>query len=222
MQKLILLILTICVISCRQKNGKEIVESDESQILNIAFDKVIGSDATSLSWLRNNRTPIPILPFSGKIDSVQYLRNIKWRDSVLKILDTASLYVVVHRQHADMVEYYVNNLLDTIKQKRGDTDFNGVLKILCDQNWSKDSTDIALLKPKPNFKILSQSVEHYDPIRKIGSIRFSKIALNKGKDTACVYTSFSCGEFCGKGDIHYLVKKGDKWIYRKKFILWSE
>ena len=221
MQRLILFVLTLTVFSCQQKNDEKIVESDESQILNVAFDRVIGSDTTFRFWLRHNPPPIPHIAITDKIDSIEYLKKIHWRDSVLKILDTASLYVVAYRQHEDMVQYYVDNLLDTIKQKRGDTLFNGVLKILCDQNWSKDTTDIILLKPKYNFRIYSESVEPFDPIRKMGSIRFSKIAFNKGKDTACFYTSFSCGEFCGKGDIHFLVKKDTKWIYSKKFILWS-
>ncbi len=171
--------------------------------------------------MKRNPPPIPIIAFTDKIDSIEYLKKLHWRDSVLKILDTASLYVVVYRYHEDMVDYYINNLLDTIKQKKGDTLFNGVLKILCDQNWSKDTTNISVLKPKYNFKIYNDSIAPFDPIRKIGSIHFSKIAFNKQKDTACLYTSFSCGEFCGKGDIHFLIKKDDKWFYSKKFILWS-
>ena len=211
----------ILLVSCQYKNDKKNIESDESQILNFAFDKVIGSDTTYRFWLRYNSPPIPFIAFTNKIDSVEYLKEIHWHDCILKILDTASLYVVVNRPHAYMVEFYINNLRDSIRLKKGDTLFDGVLKILCDQNWSKDTTNITLLKPKYNFTIYNDTIAPFDRIRNIGAIHFSKIAFNTLKDTACVYTSFSRGEFSGSGEIHFIVKKENKWIFCKTFILWS-
>ena len=221
MQNLILFILVLVFISCQHKSDKKIVESDESQILNLALDNVVGSDTTFRFLLRRNPPPIPIIAFTDKIDSVEYLKYIHWRDSIIKILDTASLFVVAFKKHEYIVDYNVRNLLDTIKQKKSDTLFNGVLKILCDQNLSNDTANLTLLKTKYNFKIYNSDIAPDDPLRKIGSIHFSKIAFNKQKDTACVHTRFLCGEFCSKGDIHFFLKKGDKWVYSKKIILWS-
>ena len=120
-----------------------------------------------------------------------------------------------------MVEFYKDKILDTIRLKRTDTLFNNVLGILCRQNLSKDTLNIKLLKSKYNFKIYNADNAPFDQVKRIGSLRFSKIAFNLTKDKACVYTSFSCGEFCGKGDIHFFIKQKDKWKYISKWELWT-
>ena len=221
MRKILFFTFIIYLSSCQYKRDKNFVESDESQILNLALDKAVGSDTTFRNWLKHNPPAKPIIRSTGKIDSVAYLKSIHWGDSIIKILDTASLFVVVHKKHEGMAMSFVNNIHDTIQQNKSATIFNEVLKILCDQNLSKDTTDISLLKPKYNFKIYEESALTYDPIRKIGSISFSKIAFNKQKDMACIYTSFGCGHFCGKGEIHFFIKKDSKWMHVTTKILRS-
>jgi hypothetical protein len=221
MRKLVQFILTVSIISCHQTHEKEVDESDESQILNLAFEKAISSDTTFRFFLRDNPPPIPTDPLTNKIDCVEYRQNIQWRDSVLKILDTASLYVVVYRKNETIAHHYVNILRDSIKKDKDDTLLNNVLEILIDQNQSMDTSKISFLNPKFNFKIYNDSLEPFDPIRKIGSLHFSKIAFNSQKNIACIHTSFSVGEWRSKGEIHFFVKKAARWLYKKKIILWS-
>lgn len=219
MRKIFLFILVTSCLSCQQ--NKKVIESDESQILNMALDKVIGSDTTFRSLMKHHPAPIPVIAFTDKIDSAEYLKIKRWRDSVIRVLDTASLFVKVYRKHESMAEFYVQNLLDSIKKKRGDTAFNGVLKILCGQNLSRDTVPFSVLKPANNFKIYPDNAGPHDEIRDMGSIGYSKIAYSNRKDTACVFTSTVCGEFCSRGDIHFFVKRGNEWIYRKKLVLWT-
>jgi hypothetical protein len=120
-----------------------------------------------------------------------------------------------------MVQAYVDEILETIKNRRTDTVFNNVLTILCRQNFSKDTIDISLLKPNYNFKIYNAVNAPVDRVKKIGSLSFSKIAFNLTRDTACVFTSFICGEFCSKGDIYFFIKEHGKWRYIKKWELWN-
>lgn len=219
MRMLFLYILIISIASCQQH--KEIIESDESQILNMALDKAIGSDTTFRSLMKHHPAPIPVIPFTDKIDSAEYLMIKHWRDSVIRVLDTASLFIRVYRKQEIIPESYVQDLLDSIKNKREDTVFNGVLKILCDQHLSRDTVPVSVLKPAYNFKIYPDNAGPLDEIRDMGSIGYSKIAYSNRKDTACVLTSTSCGEFCSRGDIHFFVKRGHEWIYSKKLVLWT-
>lgn len=219
MRTLFLCILIITIASCQQ--DKEVVERDESQILNMAFEKAIGSDTTFRSLMKHHPAPIPVIPFTDKTDSAEYLVIKHWRDSVIRVLDTASLFVKVYRKNESMGEFYVQKLLDSIKKKGGDAGFNSVLITLCDQNLSPDTIQVSVLKPTYNFKIYTDNVAPLDEIRDMGSISFSKIAFSNQKDTACVLTSTTCGEFCSKGDIHFFVKRGNEWIYCKKLVLWT-
>src|SRR5690606_30216724 len=146
--------------------------------------------------------PIPIIAFTEKVDSVEYLKTVRWRDSAQKVLDTAALFVAIYKENENIVERYIDNIEHQIRNSKSDTSFNAVLHQLCNQSISKDTIDIAILKPRHNFKILDAGTAPNDRLRRIGSLRFSKIAFNETKDKACVYTSFSCGEWCGNGNIH--------------------
>ena len=221
MTKPIFFISAILFFSCQTKLDKVLIESDESQILNIALNEVVGSDTTYRYHLKERTPPVPFKAFSNEVDSAEYFKQQNWVDSVQKILDTATLFVAVYKQNEDFVEFFKNKILDTIRLKKTDTLFNNVLIILCDQNSSKDTLNLHLLNPKYNFKIYNGDTAPFDQIRRIASLRFSKIAFNLTKDEACVYTSFSCGEFCGKGDIHFFIKQNDKWKYIRKWELWA-
>lgn len=221
MAKYILILYALFLLSCKSKTDKPQVETDESQILNITLDKIIGSDTTYRYHLKDRTAPVPYIAFTHKIDSLEYFKRERWIDSVQNVLDTATLFVTVYKQNEDMVEAYIDMILDTIKNRRTDTAFNYVLNLLCRQNFSKDTIDISLLKPKYNFKIYNADIAPVDRVKKIGSLRFSKIAFNLTKDTACIFTSFHCGEFCSKGDIYFFIKVHGKWRYIKKWELWK-
>ena len=221
MAKYILILFTLSLLSCRTKTDKARIETDESQILNLTLDKVIGSDTTYRYHLKDRTAPVPYVAFTHKIDSLEYFKRERWIDSVQNVLDTATLFVKVYKQNEDMVQAYVDEILDTIKNGRTDTVFNNVLRLLCKQNFSKDTIDISLLKPNYNFKIYNADEAPVDRVKRIGSLSFSKIAFNLTRDTACVFTSFTCGEFCSKGDIHFFIKEHGKWRYIKKWELWK-
>jgi hypothetical protein len=207
------------MISCHNKSDTPVIDTNENEILNLALNKVIGSD-TSWRYHLKLPPPIPIIAFTHKIDSAEYLKTIRWRDSAQKILDTASIFVVVYKENEEIAESYIDNIKNQIVNNHNDTLFNETLQLLCNQNLSKDTINIALLKPKANFKIFNVGMVPDDRLRNIGSLRFSKIAFNKIKDKACIYTRFSCGELCGSGDIHFFAKKDGKWTYIKSWELW--
>jgi hypothetical protein len=91
MTKLIFFISSILFFSCQTKLDKVLIESDESQILNIALYEVVGSD-TIYRYHLKERTPVPFKAFSSEIDSAEYFKQQNWVDSVQKILDTATLF----------------------------------------------------------------------------------------------------------------------------------
>ena len=207
--------------SCQNKVDKVFIESDESQILNRSLNEVIGSDTVYRYHLRERTPPVPFKAFSNVIDSAEYFKQQNWVDSVQKVLDTATLFLAVYRQNEYIVEYYINQILDTVRLKSKDTLFNDVVRILCEQNLSKGTFDINLLNPKYNYKIYNGDTAPFDRIKRIGSLHYSKIAFNLTKDKACIYTSFSSGEFSGKGDIHFYIKQNEKWKYVRRWELWA-
>ena len=105
MTKFLLILQTLLFISCQSRVDKVQIETDESQILNITLDKVIGSDPTYRYHLKERTPPIPYKAFTHEIDSSEYLKNQNWIDSVQKVLDTATLFVTVYKQNEDMVEF---------------------------------------------------------------------------------------------------------------------
>jgi hypothetical protein len=220
MPRLVLFILISIVYSCNSKSESLTIETDESQILNITLDKVIGSDTTWRYHLKLPPPSIPVIAFTDKVDSVEYLKTVSWQDSALKVLDTASLFVAVSKENGYIAESHINTIESHIANNKSDTLFNTVLQILCNQNLNQDTIDVALLKTKYNFKIFDVSTAPNDGLRRIGTLRFSKIAFNETKNRACIYTRFSCGEFCGNGDIHFFVKKNGKWAFVKTWELW--
>lgn len=220
MPKLVLFLVTILLFSCNDKGETPAADTDERQILNLTLDRVIGSDTTWRYHLKLPPPPIPVIAFTDKVDSAEYLKTVRWQDSAQKVLDTASLFVAVYKENEYIVDSYIDNIENQIANNTSDTSFNAVLRQLCKQNLSKDTIDITLLKPKYNFKILDASTAPDDRLRRIGSLSFSKIAFNETKDRACIYTSFSCGELCGNGDVHFFIKKDGNWKYVRTWQLW--
>lgn len=219
MYKFICFLLILFIVSCQNKDNNVVSDTDEREILNLTLDKVIGSDTIWRYHLKLPPPPIPVIAFTDKIDSIEYLKSIRRRDSAQKILDTATLFVVVYKQNNYLAESYINNIKNQITNSKKDTAFNQALQQLCNQNLNNDTINIAILRPKSNFKIFNDSIAPDDRLRRIGSLRFSKIAFNETKDKACIYTSFSCGDLCGNSDIHFFIKENGKWIFVKTWEL---
>lgn len=193
-------------------------QTDESQILNLALSEAVDSSNNKLRRRLPEIPPPPRDPFTKKADSNFYRRAMSWRDSVQKILDTGTLYLVVYKEN--VYTPYADRIKEQIDAHKGDTSFNQVLRIFCSQNLSRDSIDISVLKPDHNYKVVAEDMNPFD-IRRIGSLHFSKIPFNRSKDTACIFTEFSCGEFCGKGDILFLIKNKSLWSVVKTQNLWK-
>ena len=213
MSRFNLLPLLLALFSCQNKSSSPVINRDETEILNLTLDNVIGSDTIWRYHLKFPPLPIPVIAFPDKVDSAEYWKIVRWQDSAKSILDTASLFICVYEENAYIAESLIGDIKIQISTYTEDTSFNEVLTRLCMQNLSRDSIDVALLKPKYNFKVFDARIAPDDRLRKIGSLRFSKIAFNETRDRACVYTSFSCGKLCGSGDIHFFRKISGKWIY---------
>jgi hypothetical protein len=220
MSRFNILPLMLALFSCQNKSDTLSINKDEAEILNLTLDSVIGSDTLWRYHLKVPPMPIPVIAFPDKVDSAEYLKIVRWRDSAKNILDTASLFISVYEENAYIAESLISHIKTQTSTYTDDTSFNEVLRRLFKQNLSKDSIDVALLKPKYNFKVFDARIAPNDRLRKIGSLRFSKIAFNETRGRACVYTSFSCGGLCGSGDIHFFRKISGKWIYVRTWELW--
>jgi hypothetical protein len=201
------------------KNDNLAKQTDEAQILNLALSDVVDSTNGRLKRKLHEVPPPCPDPTTNHIDSSTYKKRLYLKDSFQKILDTCSLYLVVHKEN----EYtpWVGQIQKQIEGNKVDTVFNGVLKTFCSQNLSRDTIDLNLLKPKYHYKIVAEDADSFD-IRRIGYLSFSKIAFNRLRDTACIFTRFSCGEFCGKGGILFMIKRNGGWSIAKKQQLWDD
>jgi len=206
--------------ACHVKYTEKIIARDEIQILNITLDKIVGSDTIYRYSFRRNPPPKYLKAFSNDIDSVQYKKVHHFGDSVQKILDTATLFLVVYPHNDNFVDAWIEKIEQKIKEKKTDTLFNDVLQTFCNQNLSNGTINSSTLKTRFNYKIID-SITPYERLKKIGSIRFSKISFNSSKTKACVSSDFSCGEFCSICDINFFIKQNDKWIFVEKLELWN-
>ena len=227
MKYLLIAILTLSIFSCKTSVDSYKLDQDSQEIYNLALDKTTGSDTTVRYHLKIPPM-MPQLPDADKIDSLKRMRFLKWQDSLRAILDTAELFVIVNHKLDTLTKSDIANILKTITTNKdnlnykmdGDTSFNEVLRKLCNNNLSYDTIDVTNLKTQFNYKIYSDRYFPDDDVRRIGKVRFSKIAFSTHKDKAAIYTSFICGRLCGTGQILFFEKLNDIWKYIRTWEMW--
>jgi hypothetical protein len=96
MNKLLIVILTLSILSCNTTADKYKLDQDSQNIYNLALDYITGSDTSVRYGLR-----IPAMPPVSKMDKIDNLENaqyLKWQGSFKSILDAAELFVVVNHK----------------------------------------------------------------------------------------------------------------------------
>src|SRR5262245_40379932 len=96
MSKHFLILLLFFLNNCRNTVDDSIIDSDESQILNLAFDNIIGPDSVYRFSFKHTSPPKALKPFSNEVDSNENKRIRRYWDSAIRLLDTATLFVVVN------------------------------------------------------------------------------------------------------------------------------
>ncbi len=221
MDKLLAVVLIPLIFSCKNSVDKQMLDQDTQEIYNLALDHTTGSDTI----FRYHWKIPPMMPQLPNADKIVFL---KWQDSLKTILDTAELFVIANHKIETLTTSDIANILETITSNKsnldykmdGDTSFNEALRELCNNKLSFDTIDITKLKTRFNFKIYSDRYFPDDDVRRIGEVRFSKIAFSNQRNKAAIYTSFICGRLCGTGQILFFEKLNGIWKYVRTWEMW--
>jgi hypothetical protein len=220
MNKVLRVIFILVLNSCRFQGANSLKWSDEKQILNLTFGKYFESDSAFRIAFRNMQLPRVEKPFSHEFDSAEYKRIKRRHDSAVKVIDTGKMYIVIYSKNCSLVHVWIEAIKDSIKESKMDTSFSGILSTLCIQNEIENKMSFSEIEPKYNYEFYDEDEDLNDLLLRRGSICFSKVAFNNEKDKACVFAEYRCGEFCGRGEIHFFKKRDNTWIYMKKMVLW--
>lgn len=227
MNKLLISVLTLLIYSCKTSVDRHKLDPDSQDVYNLALDRTTGSD-TFVRYHLKIPPIMPKLPDDKKVDSLERLQFLQWQDRLRSILDTAELFVIVNHKIDTLAKSDISNILETITSNKNnldykmdrDTSFNEALRELCNNKLSFDTIDVTKLKTRFNFKIYSDRYFPDDDVRRIGKVRFSKIAFSNQKDKAAIYTSFICGRLCGTGQILFFKKVNGIWKYVRTWEMW--
>lgn len=227
MNKLIVIILALVIISCNTRVDINEFDQDSQEIYNLSLDITTGSNTIVRHHLRI--PPLSLqLPNANKYDSVERTQFTKWKDSLKQILDTAELFVVVNHEIDTLSISDIVSIQEIISSKKtnldykmnGDTSFNEVIRELCNNKLTFDTIDATKLRTQFKYKIYTDREFPKDKIRQIGTISFSKVAYSSNRKKSAVYTSFICGGRCGSGQILFFEKLNGVWKYIKSWDMW--
>ncbi len=202
---------------------------DENEIINIVFDKTVGSDTAWKSQFKSFPMRLIMTPPGGlktKKDKIEFEKTINSYDSLKALLDTAQLHVFVDDTAKHLHESIKDYTLKKISNFKSnfyniDTTFRPLIKKLIDSAQSK-KLNLSQLKSHFKYKVDYESKHNKYPsnIIKVGTASFSTIAFNNDKTKACIYSDFVCGRLCGQGEIIFLEKKNKIWVIVGETGLW--
>ena len=226
MNKILIVILTFSIYSCKTSVDTNKLDQDSQEIYNLSLANTTGSDTIIRYHLRI--PPIPPQLYGNKVGKQDIAKYQQRQDSLKSILDTLQLFVVINHKIDTLRSSEVQDIIETISSNKnnleykmkGDTSFNKTLRELCNNKLSFDSIDVKYLKTQFNYTIYSDNAFPNDKYRQIGAVSFSKIAFSNNKNKAAVYTSFICGRLCGTGQILFFEKINGIWKYIKTWEMW--
>ncbi len=188
---------------------------EEIEIINQTLVELLSED-----WYYEKGTPppIPLSINSTKIDSVKYVQSLAEYEisKTNRKIDTSRLIVILKDSLIAIpsriklgdiadIEYFKTNY-------SVDTSFISLIKKLKSFTVGKP-LNTSEIKNIGRFDIIKlNDLEHIkDPFRKIGYIRYSKVAFDSSHQRACVYFDFIHAPLFGYGTILFLEKSGTKW-----------
>ena len=227
----LLLIVMGFLISCDRLSSKveQDKSDDENEIINIVFDKTVGSDIEWKSRLKSFPIRLTMTPpdgFKTKKDKIEFEKTVNSYDSLKALLDTAQLHVFVDdtsKYMRESIKDYTSKKLSNFKSNffKIDTSFQPLVKKLIDSAQLK-KLNLSRLKSHFKYKVDYESNRNKYPsnVIYVGTASFSTIAFNNDKTKACIYSDFVCGRLCGGGEIIFLTRKNKKWVIVGESVLW--
>jgi hypothetical protein len=210
---------------CNSRKESSGTDIDTVQILKLAMDSAVGPDSIYRNELR-----LPPMFWEGpanKLDSLEHLSRLQWKDSLTAILDTATLYVFIVPQYdtpsaGELENIITNSDMGAIAAQMNlkEDAFKNLVTSLATVKKTNDSVPVNKLTTNFNFIIKRNDTLPKHKLTHLGTVSFSRVAYNEAKDKACIYTSFSCGSKCGHGDILFFEKVAGHWICRSQWRTW--
>jgi hypothetical protein len=170
--------------------------------------------------------PYFYLPTDPEFDSLEFRKRARWSDSLIAILDTATLHVLIDPK-LDTVSFAE---LEDVKQelsrqaasfKNGELDsFLAVLQGLDFITSDADSLVISSLTSKYPYVILNKVDDPKDEVRKAGFITFSRVFFSPSRSYGVLFTSYICGRLCGNGRVLFFRRIGGKWSLIHQIDTW--
>jgi len=217
-RKLIYTLIIAFLFSCSNNRNtldidKTQIENEENKIINIVFDTLLGPDT-----LWEHMTLIPCFSNSTEERKSIQKKNIEEKRKYKEFRDTATLVVffddslVKFPYTRKELEYKFSNI---------DSIYHPLIFKLIDSSKSR-KFDISLINTKYKYKLdyIKNKEKYHNEIERLGDIYFSRVAFNKDRTKACVYSSLVLGRLNGSGTLFFLEKNKNKWKIIAERRLW--
>ena len=200
------------------------IESEEIEIINSTFLTLIG---THWYYERLIPPPIPLSQDATKEDSIEYKKELERINEKNKNPkpDTSRLVVFFKDSLIAYPESERNSRFlepkSFIMNFSVDSSFIPLLKELYKLNEAK-SIDLKNITNRGRFEIhpLDETKEVNGNFKRVGYLRYSRIAFSKNLDRACFYFDFLNSPLNGYGLIVFLEKRQGKWIIIGQREMW--
>lgn len=196
----------ICILlSCHTAPAKKSIDTNIQSIIATCITATIGKGDTARYYY--------------KLMPPQMNGTKRYNDSMMRLLDTAAVYLVVQDTLGNISKEDKTELGKYIEQYKDDYDESKHF-LIPQKEEGNQSIDLSVLEKEIGLPVKKTEQGINDELRITGSFHFSRIFFNVAKTGCVVYLNFFATRHAGYGEIFQLEKTSTGWKVSKRGRTW--